>query len=89
MQTQPDNRYPNYRWVIVSLPFLATTINYFDRIVLSILIPEIKKDLSINDLQYSYVLTVFQTAYTLGALFAGKFIDWVGTRYGYLISIVL
>jgi MFS transporter, ACS family, hexuronate transporter len=78
----------SYRWIIVSLLFFATMINYFDRIVLSVVIPNIKEELHITDIQYSYALTVFQFTYMFGALVAGKFIDWVGTKYGYLLSIV-
>lgn len=78
----------NYRWVILSLLFAATTINYFDRIVLSVLIPEIKKDLDISDIAYGHILSAFQFAYTFGFLAAGKFIDWIGTKYGYMLSIL-
>ncbi|MCE5248671.1 MFS transporter [bacterium] len=77
-----------YRWIIVSLLFFATTNNYFNRIVLSVVIPEIKRDLSLNDIQYSYVLSAFQFAYTFGFLFIGRFIDWAGTKLGYLLSIL-
>jgi ACS family hexuronate transporter-like MFS transporter len=87
MHKNSDPAFNTYRWVIVSLLFCATTINYFDRIILSLLIPEIKKDLAINDIQYSYILSVFQLSYTIGALVAGKLIDWAGTKIGYLITI--
>ena len=89
MLNEEKTTYSSYRWVIVGLLFSATMINYFDRLVLSVLIPEIKKSLSMNDLQYSYVIAVFQIAYTLGSLAAGKFIDWAGTRLGYLLSIIV
>ena len=88
MQEPNRTSYSSYRWVIVSLLFFATTINYFDRIVLSIVIPEIKRDLNITDIEYSYVLSFFQFGYTFGSLAAGKFIDWAGTRLGYLLSII-
>ena len=77
----------NYRWVILSLLFIATTINYFDRIVLSVLIPEIKRELNINDISFGHIISAFQITYTIGFLAAGKFIDWIGTRWGYLLSI--
>jgi len=84
---QPEYK-NNYRWIILSLLFVATTINYFDRNVISVLIPQIKKDLQIDDITYSHILSAFQIAYTLGFLVAGKFIDWLGTKKGYLLSIV-
>jgi ACS family hexuronate transporter-like MFS transporter len=77
----------NYRWVILSLLFIATTINYSNRIVLSVLIPEIKRELNINDISFGHIISAFQITYTLGFLAAGKFIDWIGTRWGYLLSI--
>ena len=76
------------RWVILSLLFFATTVNYLDRIVFAVLIPKIREDLHLNDLQYGYINGAFQAAYTVGFLFMGKFIDRVGTKLGYLASIV-
>lgn len=85
MQTENGS---NYRWIILSLLFLATTSNYLDRILISVLIPEIKKDLKIDDIAYGHILFVFQFAYTLGFLATGKFIDWIGTKFGYMLSIL-
>jgi len=48
---------------------------------------EILREFSINDLQYSYIFSVFQFAYMFGFLAADKFIDWAGTRLGYMRSI--
>lgn len=79
----------SYRWVIVSLLFFATLINYYDRIVLSVVIPYIKKELSITDIQYSYVLSFFQFGYMFGSLLVGKIIDRLGTKLGYWLSILL
>jgi ACS family hexuronate transporter-like MFS transporter len=85
---QNAERDSRYRWVILSLLFAATTINYFDRIVLSVLIPEIKKDLGIDDITYGHILSAFQLAYTCGFLIAGKVIDRLGTKLGYMLSIL-
>jgi len=84
-----ESRQTSYRWVIVALLFFATTNNYYNRIVLSVVIPEVKEDIGISDIQYSYVLSAFQFAYMFGMLAAGKFIDWAGTRIGYVVSIVV
>ena len=85
----PEKYENNYRWVILSLLFVATTINYFDRIVISVLIPQIKMDLQIDDIDYSHILSAFQLAYTFGFLFAGVLIDRLGTKLGYLLSILM
>lgn len=77
-----------YRWVILALIFVATTLNYLDRIVLSVLIPEIKTALKVTDIHFGYILTAFQVTYTLGFLGAGKVVDWLGTKLGYLLAMV-
>ncbi|MCS7026709.1 MAG: MFS transporter [Bryobacteraceae bacterium] len=76
------------RWVVLAMLFFATTINYLDRIVFSVLIPVIRQELSLNDEQYGLVNMAFQVAYMIGFLFMGKLIDRVGTRLGYAISVI-
>ncbi len=68
--------------------FFATTINYLDRILFSVLIPVIRKDIHLTDLQYGDLTGWFTLAYTFGFLLAGKFIDRFGTRVGYATSII-
>ncbi len=77
-----------YRWVILLLVFLATTVNYADRIVLGVAANEVRDSLSLDDVKYGYVLTAFSVLYTIGFLFAGRIIDRLGTKLGYLISII-
>ncbi len=76
------------RWFILAILFLVTTNNYLDRIVFSVLIPVIREDLHLSNIQYGYINTAFQAAYTIGFLFMGKLIDRFGTRIGYAVSIV-
>lgn len=76
------------RWWVLTLLFLGTTVNYLDRMILGILLPEIRKDFPINDITYGQVSAAFQFAYTIGFLIAGKVIDQIGTRVGYSISIL-
>ena len=64
--------------------FMATTINYMDRQVITILKPTIEHSIGMSELDYSYVVDAFQIAYTLGLLAAGRFVDRVGTRIGYM-----
>jgi ACS family hexuronate transporter-like MFS transporter len=87
MHDEASVRLSSYRWVIVSLLFFATLINYYDRIVLSVVIPYIKDELHITDIQYSWVLSFFQFGYMFGSLLAGKLIDTLGTKLGYWLSI--
>ena len=81
------DRMTRLRWWILALVFFATTINYLDRIVFSVLIPVIRQDLHLNDEQYGYVNGAFLIAYTAGFLVMGKLVDRFGTRIGYALAI--
>ena len=78
----------NFRWVICGLLFLATTINYMDRQVLSLTWKDfIAPDFHWTDSNYGTITGMFSLFYAIANLFAGKFIDWMGTKKGYLIAI--
>lgn len=80
---------PSHRWVILALLFFATTINYIDRSILSLIKPEyLDKELGWTNTQYGYVNSAFQFAYAFGLLGFGWFIDRFGTKIGYTFSIV-
>jgi ACS family hexuronate transporter-like MFS transporter len=79
----------NVRWMICALLFFATTINYMDRQVLGILAPDLQKMFHWNEIQYGNIVTCFYAAYALGLLVMGGFIDRVGTRIGYAVSIAV
>lgn len=85
-QTNPIGR---YRWVIVALLFSATTINYIDRQVLGFLKPELEKAFQWSESDYSNIVMAFSGAYAIGLLLFGRFIDVIGTKLGYIISIVV
>jgi ACS family hexuronate transporter-like MFS transporter len=78
-----------YRWTVCALLFFATTINYIDRQVLGILAPVLQTDIGWSEIDYGYIVTAFTGAYALGLLLVGRFIDKVGTRIGYSVSIVV
>jgi len=77
------------RWWIVSLVFLATLINYIDRLTISVLAPVITKDLGLTNTQYGGVVTWFLLAYTISQGLSGKLYDSIGTRLGFVVSIVV
>ena len=78
----------HYRWAICSLLFVATTINYLDRQVLSLTWDEfIKPEFHWNDNIYGNITGVFSLFYAISLLFAGRFIDWLGTKKGFLWAI--
>jgi MFS transporter, ACS family, hexuronate transporter len=80
----------NYRWRILSLVFFATTINYLDRQVISLLKDDYLEPLfKWTESDYANVVVIFQLAYAIGSLGAGWFIDRVGTKIGYAFSLVV
>jgi ACS family hexuronate transporter-like MFS transporter len=81
--------YPRYRWVILCLLFVATTINYYDRVVYSITVGYLKEALQMGDLEYGYGVTAFQFTYMIGFVIAGRMIDLLGTRWGLSLSMFL
>jgi ACS family hexuronate transporter-like MFS transporter len=81
--------YASYRWVICGLLFFATTVNYVDRAVLSVLAPTLRHDIGWTAQQYAYINMAFTLAYAIGYLFAGWFIDRVGTRIGYTLYLAV
>ncbi len=76
----------HFRWYICGLLLYATTVNYMDRMVLSILKPTIGHDLHWTETQYGWINAVFQLGYAVMMPLAGRLIDWLGLRAGYSIS---
>jgi MFS transporter, ACS family, hexuronate transporter len=78
-----------YRWTICGLLFFATTINYLDRQVLSLLAPDLSKEFGWTNTDYANITSVFQFAYAISMLFAGRFIDKLGTKKGFIWAIII
>lgn len=80
----------NYRWVICAMLFFATTVNYLDRQVLSLTWDEfIKPEFHWDESHYGKITSIFSIVYAVCMLFAGRFIDWMGTKKGYIWAIVV
>ncbi len=78
---------PNFRWIILGLLFVATTILYIDRSALGILAPDLQKSIGWTEEQYGIINSVFMIAYAICFLVMGSLIDKIGTRKGYILSI--
>ena len=90
MSKLQTNKMTNYRWVICAMLFLATMVNYMDRQVLSLTWKDfIALDFHWDDENYGDITAVFSIFYAFISLFAGKFIDWMGTKKGYIWAIVI
>lgn len=78
----------NYRWTIVSMLFLATTVNYLDRQVLSLTWADfIAPEFHWTNSDYGTITGLFSLFYAVSMLFAGKFVDWIDTKKGFLWAI--
>jgi ACS family hexuronate transporter-like MFS transporter len=79
----------NIRWTICALLFFAATINYIDRQVIGILKPTLQAEIGFNEVEYSWIVFYFQLAYAIGLLLVGRLMDWLGTRTGFSVAIVV
>jgi len=79
-------RLKQYRWLIVGLLFVTAIVNNLDRQTLSVLAPTLREQLGISPVEYSYVVSSFLAAYTLGYLFAGTALDRLGVKLGLALA---
>ncbi len=73
------------RWTICAMLFFATSINYMDRQVIALLKPTLEHTIGLTEINYGYIVDAFQIAYAIGLLVAGRVVDKVGTRIGYIV----
>ena len=78
-----------FRWTICALLFFATTVNYLDRQVLSLLAPQLSKEFGWTNTDYANITSVFQFVYAISMLFAGRVVDKIGTKQAYIVAIVV
>lgn len=78
-----------YRWTICALLFFATTVNYLDRQVLSLLAPDLSKEFGWSNTDYANITAIFQFVYAISMLFAGRIIDKLGTKSGFIWAITI
>jgi ACS family hexuronate transporter-like MFS transporter len=76
-----------YRWTICALLFFATTVNYLDRQVLSLLAPALSTEFGWSNTDYANIAAAFQFVYAISMLFAGRVVDKIGTKAAYVVAI--
>ena len=85
---KPQGKMTSFRWVVTALLFVATTINYLDRQVLSLTWDEfIKPEFHWDESHYGTITSFFSIFYAVCMLFAGRFVEWMGTKKGFLWAI--
>jgi MFS transporter, ACS family, hexuronate transporter len=82
-------RVGGFRWVVCALLFLAATVNYVDRQVVSLLKPTLQAQFGWSEIDYSDIVFAFQLAYAVGFLLAGRMMDRLGAKIGFSIAIVI
>src|SRR6185369_7959132 len=80
---------PGLRWWIIGLVFLATLINFIDRLTISVLAPVITAQLELSNLEFASITTSFLAAYTISQGLSGKLYDRIGTKRGFTLSILV
>jgi ACS family hexuronate transporter-like MFS transporter len=77
------------RWLICALLFFAATVNYMDRQVIGLLKPVLQHDLGWTEIGYSNIVFAFQAAYAIGLVVVGRLMDWLGTRKGFSLAVLV
>ena len=77
------------RWLMIGLIFLATVINYIDRQTVSVLKTSISQDLGLSNADYAAVQNSFLLLYGISQVVSGRLYDVIGTRLGFVFSIVV
>jgi ACS family hexuronate transporter-like MFS transporter len=87
--TESISKIGHYRYRILALVFMATTINYFDRSIVSVMAPTLQRLFDWSNKDYAAIMVSFKIAYGIGLMFMGGIIDKLGTKVGYTISIAV
>ena len=82
-----ENTIGKYRWTICALLFFATTVNYLDRAVIGLVKTFLDDEFHWSKTDYANVTVAFQASYAFAMIFAGRIIDWLGTKTGYALSL--
>ncbi|MFT3935817.1 MAG: MFS transporter [Chitinophagaceae bacterium] len=84
----PVSTIKNYRWIIVTLLFFATTINYLDRQLIGLLKPLLEKEFNWSETDFAHIVMAFTASYAVGLITVGWIIDKIGTKLGYAVTII-
>lgn len=86
---EPSEKIGRYRWVIVTLLFLAMVINYVDRQTIGFLKPSLSKEFGWSEGDYANLVFYFQLSYAVAYLVWGKIMDKIGARWGFGIAFLI
>ena len=78
---------PKLRWIIAAMLCLATMINYADRLTLSVVSVDLRREFALTEQDYSHIITLFMLAYAIMYAGSGYIVDRLGTRRGFAVFI--
>lgn len=70
----------NYRWIVLAILFVTYTINFADRTNLGIVLPTLKQEFELTNLQLGQLASFFFLSYALVQIPAGFIYSRYGTR---------
>lgn len=82
-------RIGRFRWVICTLLLFGVTKNYMDRLVIGVLKDTLQHQLGWTEIDYGNLVVAFTTAYAVGMVALGRIVDWLGTRIGYAVAMII
>src|SRR4051794_1642102 len=78
-----------WRWIIIALIFLGTVINYFDRLALPTIAPELRREFHLSNVDYAWIANAFLLVYA-GSMFVwGAVFDRIGNRLGFALAVIV
>ena len=77
------------RWIVVTLLFAATAVNYVDRQMIGVLKPTLSTEMNWSETDFAQIVFWFQVAYAIGYIGFGRIVDAIGARLGYTIAIAI
>lgn len=81
--------FPKNAWALCWLMFFATALSFLDRQVLSVLAPDLMKELKMDNTDYSRVVSAFTFSYMIMFTVGGRLVDRLGTRWGLALCIAV
>jgi ACS family hexuronate transporter-like MFS transporter len=79
----------SYRWFICLLLFLVTVCSYVNRQAFSLVAPMLADGYHFSNSDIAVIIDAFLVAYTVGQLFSGRFLDWIGSRKGFTLAVLV
>ncbi len=78
-----------HQWVLMTLIFCATALNYVDRQVLALLKPTLQAQFHWSNSDYAHLGDAFQFSAAFALVFVGWFVDRLGVKKAYSVAVAV